>query len=75
VMVRSPRARELAARLVALDVVRGVTVDDQSVVVSSQRAGELAEVLPGVARDVDARLVEVRPLDDSLESVFRELLR
>ena len=43
--------------------------------VSSQRAGELAEVLPVVARDVGARLLEVRPLDDSLESVFRELLR
>jgi ABC-2 type transport system ATP-binding protein len=75
VMVRSPRARELAACLVALDVVRGVTVDGVTLVVSSQRAGELAEVLPRVAREADARLLEVRPLDDSLESVFRELLR
>jgi ABC-2 type transport system ATP-binding protein len=75
VMVRTQAARQLAARLVGLDVVRGVTVDGTTLVVSSQRAGELAEALPAVARDVGARLIEVRPLDDSLESVFRELLR
>lgn len=75
VMVRTPQARALAARLVGLDVVRGVTVDGHSLVVSSQRAGELAELLPRAARDAGARLVEVRPLDDSLESVFRELLQ
>jgi ABC-2 type transport system ATP-binding protein len=75
VSVRTPEARALAARLMTLDAVRGVTVDGTTVVVSSQRAGELAEVLPVAARDVGARLLEVRPLDDSLESVFRELLR
>jgi len=75
VMVRTPQARALATRLMAFDVVRGVTVDGASLVVSSQRAGELAEALPRAARDTGARLLEVRPLDDSLESVFRELLR
>jgi ABC-2 type transport system ATP-binding protein len=75
VSVRTPSARALAARLVEEDVVRGVTVDGTTVVVSSQSAGELARVLPVVARQVGARLHEVRPLDDSLESVFRELLR
>jgi ABC-2 type transport system ATP-binding protein len=75
VSVRTPEARALAARLMTLDAVRGVTVDGTTVVVSSQHAGELAEVLPVAARDVGARLLEVRPLDDSLESVFRELLR
>jgi hypothetical protein len=74
-MVRTPQARALATRLMAFDVVRGVTVDGASLVVSSQRAGELAEALPRAARDTGARLLEVRPLDDSLESVFRELLR
>jgi ABC-2 type transport system ATP-binding protein len=75
VSVRTPQARELAARLVGLDVVRGVSVDGTTVVVSSTRAGELAQALPAVACDVGASLREVRPLDDSLESVFRELLR
>lgn len=75
VLVRTPEARRLAADLVAQDVVRGVTVDGNAVVVSSVRAGELAAVLPAAARRTGARLHEVRPLDDSLESVFRELLR
>jgi ABC-2 type transport system ATP-binding protein len=75
VSVRTPSARALAARLVEEEAVRGVTVDGTTVVVSSQSAGELARVLPVVARQVGARLHEVRPLDDSLESVFRELLR
>jgi len=43
--------------------------------VSSLRALDLARALPGVARRMDVRLLEVRPLDDSLESAFRELVR
>ena len=34
-----------------------------------------ASALARVARDVSVRLLEVRPLDDSLESLFRELVR
>jgi ABC-2 type transport system ATP-binding protein len=75
VLVRTTEARRMARQLVAMDAVRGVTVDGNSIVVSSPRAGELAELLPVAAREAGARLHEVRPLDDSLESVFRELLR
>lgn len=75
VLVRTPEPRRLAADLVSIDAVTGVTVDGTSLVVSTRRAGELAAVLPVVARKAGARLREVRPLDDSLESVFRELLR
>ena len=39
------------------------------------RALDLARALPGVARRAGVRLLEVRPLDDSLESAFRELVR
>jgi len=74
-LVRTPAARALAAALVASDTVRGVAVDGSTVVVTSDRAGEMAAVLPVVARDLGARLLEVRPMDDSLESTFRELLR
>ena len=35
----------------------------------------MAIALPRLARSVEARLEEVRPLDDSLESLFRELVR
>jgi hypothetical protein len=43
--------------------------------VSTTRAGEFARSLAGVARRRGVHLLEVRPLDDSLESTFRELLR
>jgi ABC-2 type transport system ATP-binding protein len=75
VLVRTPAARALASALVASDTVRGVAVDGSTVVVTSDRAAEMAAVLPVVARDLGARLLEVRPMDDSLESTFRELLR
>jgi ABC-2 type transport system ATP-binding protein len=75
VLVRTTEPRRLAGDLLASEAVQGVTVDGDSVVISSTHAGELAELLPTAARDAGARLREVRPLDDSLESVFRELLR
>jgi ABC-2 type transport system ATP-binding protein len=75
VLVRTAAARPLAAALVDLDAVSGVTVDGPSLVVSSTKAGEVAVALPRLARHLDARLEEVRPLDDSLESMFRELVR
>jgi ABC-2 type transport system ATP-binding protein len=75
VLIRTREPRRLAADLLAVEAVTGVTVDTNSLIVSTPRAGELAQALPVVARKAGARLREVRPLDDSLESVFRELLR
>ena len=42
---------------------------------SPTRARDVAIALPRLARSLGARLDEVRPLDDSLESMFRELVR
>jgi ABC-2 type transport system ATP-binding protein len=75
VLIRTPEPRRLASDLMELESVQGVTIDGAGLVVTSPRAGELAEALPVLARKTGARLTEVRPLDDSLESVFRELLR
>jgi ABC-2 type transport system ATP-binding protein len=75
VLLRSSDPRRLAAALVAVEAVSGVAVDGGDVVVSSLRALDLARALPGVARRAGVRLLEVRPLDDSLESAFRELVR
>ena len=75
VLVRTTQARRLAGDLLASEAVQGVSVDGDQLVISSSHAGDLAELLPVVARRAGARLREVRPLDDSLESVFRELLR
>ena len=44
-------------------------------VVSTTRAGDLALAVPALASRLGVRLLEVRPLDDSLDSLFRELVR
>ncbi|MET0883695.1 MAG: ABC transporter ATP-binding protein [Acidimicrobiales bacterium] len=75
VLVRTTEPRRLAGDLLASEAVQGVSVDGDKLVVSSSHAGDLAALLPVAARRAGARLREVRPLDDSLESVFRELLR
>jgi ABC-2 type transport system ATP-binding protein len=77
VLVRSDDGRRLASSLIALDSVAGVTFDAgrDGVVIQTLRARDLAVALPRVARDSSIRLLEVRALDDSLESLFRELIR
>ena len=74
VLVRTPAPRVLAAALLDLDVVSSISIDASSLVVASNRARDVAIALPRLARSIDARLEEVRPLDDSLESMFRELV-
>jgi hypothetical protein len=44
-------------------------------VVTTDRARDLAVAVAPVARELGVRVREVRPLDDSLESLFRELVR
>ena len=75
VLVRATQPRFLGAALVEQESVTGVTVDGDDLTVATSRAGELAIVLPRVAKAVGSRLHEVRPLDESLESIFRDLVR
>jgi len=77
VLVRSDAGRRLASALITLDSVSGVTFDAArgGVVIETARARDLATALPRLARDQSVRLLEVRALDDSLESLFRELIR
>jgi ABC-2 type transport system ATP-binding protein len=75
VLVRADDRRRLASSLVGLESVAGVTFDRarDALVVQTLQARELATALPRLARDTSIRLHEVRALDDSLESLFREL--
>lgn len=75
VLVRTSEPRGLGSALAQEDAVSGVTFDGEALTVSTQRAGDLALLLPRVASSVGARLREVRPLDESLESIFRDLVR
>ncbi len=77
VLVRADQPRRLAAALVGLDSVAGITFDAgrNALVVQTLQAREVATALPRLAREASIRLFEVRALDDSLESLFRELVR
>jgi ABC-2 type transport system ATP-binding protein len=74
-LVRTPKARRLAAGLLKLEQVAAVSVEGDTVTIATNRWRDLALALPIVARRIEARLLEVRPLDDSLESLFKELVR
>ena len=75
VLIRADGARRLAAALLDLDSVAGASVRDGEAVIATNRARDVAVALPRIAREMGIRLTEVRPLDDSLESLFRELVR
>jgi ABC-2 type transport system ATP-binding protein len=77
VLVRADDVRVLASSLVTLPSVSGLSFDPvrDALVVQTGRAREFALALPQFARDAGVRLTEVRALDDSLESLFRELVR
>ena len=62
VLVRSDDGRRLAASLVALESVAGVTFDAtrDGLVIQTVQARELATALPRLARDASIRLLEVR---------------
>lgn len=77
VLIRSDDGRRLAASLIGLASVAGVTIDTDrgGLVIQTVQARDLATALPRLAREASIRLLEVRALDDSLESLFRELVR
>jgi ABC-2 type transport system ATP-binding protein len=75
VLVRAAEPRRLAASLVGLEAVAGLSLEGGDLVISTTRARDLAVALPRTARDLGIRITEVRPLDDSLESLFRELVK
>ena len=75
VLVRADDPRRLASALLDGDTIVGVSLTDAGLVVTTERAGDLAVAVAPVARGLGVRLREVRPLDDSLESLFRELVR
>lgn len=74
VLVRADEPRRLASALIDLPAVDGLRLTESGLVVTTSRAGDLAVALAPEARRLAVRLLEVRPLDDSLESLFRELV-
>ncbi|MEQ8718138.1 MAG: ABC transporter ATP-binding protein [Acidimicrobiales bacterium] len=74
IAVRCDTPRPLAAALVAADVVDGVRIDEDTVTLETSDGAAFARSLPRLVLDTGVNLIEVRPLDDDLESVFRYLV-
>jgi len=76
VRVRTDRPRELAGALLEGGTAVGVLLDgDQVLELDTRDARALAHALAPVAREREARLYEVSPLDADLEGVFRYVVQ
>jgi ABC-2 type transport system ATP-binding protein len=72
--LRSSDDRRLASALIAHPSVHGVELGEHLSVRASDR-GSFALALPGIARAAGVTLYELRPTDESLESVFSYLVK
>jgi ABC-2 type transport system ATP-binding protein len=73
--VRSSDDRALAAALLGHPAIFGVDLADGILAVQTSDFGAFSRQIAPIARKAGIRLLEVRPTDDSLESVFSYLVR
>jgi ABC-2 type transport system ATP-binding protein len=75
VRVRCDKARPLASALLGAGVVAGLALDDgQALTVETTDIVTFRRAVARAAAEVEGHLLEVLPLDDDLESVFRYLV-
>jgi ABC-2 type transport system ATP-binding protein len=72
--IRSGDNRRLAAALIADPCTTGADLDASALHVQVVDAERFGKVVPALARDLDIRLLEVSPTDESLDSVFSYLV-
>jgi len=72
--VVTDKPRELAAGIMAGAEVVGVSIIRGNIVVDTSDVAVFRTSVAAIAKQADARLMEVVPLDDDLESVFRYLV-
>jgi ABC-2 type transport system ATP-binding protein len=73
--LRTSDDRRLASALLAEPSVQGAELAEGTLMLRAGDRGSFALALPRVARDAGVRLYEVRPTDESLESVFSYLVK
>ncbi len=73
--IRSSDDRRLAAGLVGNSAVYGLELTDGRLSVRTSDYAAFTRALAGIARDAGLSLLEVRPTDEDLESVFGYLVR
>jgi ABC-2 type transport system ATP-binding protein len=75
IRIRTDRGRAVAARLVGGPSVVGVHLNGEyEILVETTEVSLFRDEIARVARDAGARLYELEPLDEDLESVFRYLV-
>lgn len=75
ISIRTDQPRALAIALLDRGVISGCRLEaDEVVVVDTSDPVSFRRAVAPAARDQDASLLEMRPLDDDLESVFRYLV-
>ena len=74
VHIRTRLPRLLGAAVVGIEGVHGIAIGDGLLEVSTTDPVELARGLPIVARTEGVTILEIAPVDESMESVFRYLV-
>ncbi len=75
IRIATPRPRELACELLAQDeIVAGVSVAEQSLIVETQRPDRLCAMVQQLAADGRHAISALEPLDEDLDSVFSYLV-
>jgi ABC-2 type transport system ATP-binding protein len=72
--IRSDDDRRLAAALIGDPCTTGVDLDGSALQVQVTDFDRFSRLVPGLARELGIRLLEVAPTDESLESVFSYLV-
>ncbi|MEZ5126145.1 MAG: ABC transporter ATP-binding protein [Thermoleophilia bacterium] len=76
IRIRTDKARTLAAYLVYQPATRSVKVAGEDLILAeTSDARAFAAALPALAKHANARILEVQPTDESLQSVFAYLVR
>jgi len=75
VRIEAEEPRRLGKLLLDLPAVVGLRVLEDGVNVETNDLAALGTLLPGAAREASIRITRFEPVDASLESVFRHLLR
>jgi ABC-2 type transport system ATP-binding protein len=75
VLIEVDDPRKLGSALIGEDVIDGITIDGGGLHAEAHDLAQLGTLLPQLTRDLDLRLTTFRPEDESLESVFRYLVR
>jgi ABC-2 type transport system ATP-binding protein len=75
VRVETDDPRAIASPLMSVDHVSSVEVDGQMLHVETHDLAELGRTIPQISQDTGSRVLAFEPEDESLESVFRYLVR